>query len=292
MPVLDYSTSRAMKPNRDGLLVIPNNFTKIDSCAFLDRKDIKKVIFPPILESIGVSAFEGCTGLTGTLELPLNLKYIGVKAFYCCIGLRGALVIPPSVEEIGEKAFRCCKFLNNLYIRDDFGYVLKSVYLETNCKTLTRVSKSCLLTLWFGIYKLGLRYEEVLENFNNNNNNKELLLKLVELSGDIVAELSVAEFIESEEQISDFIIQKYPEITNKPAEYEPPMFIDTMFCSRSEYDAWIQAGCPNCKEVPAFTLILNDKTIGSEPMDTLMTKAILLATDHNASHPEAMLLWN
>ncbi|WP_440422410.1 leucine-rich repeat domain-containing protein, partial [Prevotella merdae] len=87
------------------------------------------------LETIGVSAFFGCTGFTGSLTLPSSVTTIGQSAFYSCRSftklelpntlsviptqafthcrsLSGELVIPASVTEIGRLAFYDCQNLN------------------------------------------------------------------------------------------------------------------------------------------------------------------------------------
>ncbi len=65
--------------------------------------------------SIGEDAFYNCSGLSGNLTIPSNVKTIGKYAFNVCTGLTGTLTIPNSVESIGEYAFYSCKGLSVVY---------------------------------------------------------------------------------------------------------------------------------------------------------------------------------
>ena len=69
------------------------------------------------ITSIGSYAFEGCSGLTGNLEIPESVTSIGDFVFYNCSGLTGNLVIPKSVTSIGRFAFEGCSgFTGSLVI--------------------------------------------------------------------------------------------------------------------------------------------------------------------------------
>ena len=53
-----------------------------------------------------MSAFQECKNLTGELKnTQVCLKTIGVSAFAGCIGFTGSLIIPSSVTTIGDCAF-------------------------------------------------------------------------------------------------------------------------------------------------------------------------------------------
>ena len=100
---------------------------------YLDTS-LKGVVIGTSCTSIGLSAFQGCTGLTGSLVIPNsvtrissyafddcsnisslvlsdNLLSIGATSFYLCSGLTGDLVIPDSVTSIGNQAFVYCSGL-------------------------------------------------------------------------------------------------------------------------------------------------------------------------------------
>ena len=63
---------------------------------------------PNSVTAIGSQAFRGCTGLTGSLTLPNSVTTIGNYAFYSCSGFTGSLTLPNSVTTIGDYAFRSC----------------------------------------------------------------------------------------------------------------------------------------------------------------------------------------
>lgn len=68
--------------------------------------DIKKIIIPDSVTSIGDYAFDNCVYLTD-ITLPKNLKEIGFEAFKNCNNLK-EIEIPESVVAIGENAFEGC----------------------------------------------------------------------------------------------------------------------------------------------------------------------------------------
>jgi hypothetical protein len=87
------------------------------------RKTIKKYAFQGcsgltgslvIGDNIGIinnAAFSGCTGLNGTLTIGSGVTYIRNNAFSVCSNLTGDIVIPDSVAGIGSYAFQNCSGL-------------------------------------------------------------------------------------------------------------------------------------------------------------------------------------
>jgi hypothetical protein len=65
---------------------------------------------PPF--AIGVSAFDGCTGLSGELVIPDNVTSIGNFAFKSCENIT-ALSFEEGVQTVGRQAFRECANLRN-----------------------------------------------------------------------------------------------------------------------------------------------------------------------------------
>ena len=71
------------------------------------------------ITSIGISAFEGCTGLTGDLVIPNSVTTIGSAAFNYCYNIDGTLTIGNSVISIGDFAFyECSSITGSLIIPD------------------------------------------------------------------------------------------------------------------------------------------------------------------------------
>ena len=63
-----------------------------------------------ILDSIGASAFNGNTLLTGTISIPATVRSVGESAFYGCSGISKA-IIPSNVERVGNHVFYNCNAL-------------------------------------------------------------------------------------------------------------------------------------------------------------------------------------
>ena len=79
--------------------------------------------------AIGNNAFNGCTGLTGSLPLPHSLISIGGGAFGYCTGFTGTLTIRENVTSIGGSAFKNCS-----------GFTMVR-YGATNCADVTSSDK-------------------------------------------------------------------------------------------------------------------------------------------------------
>ena len=87
-------------------LVIPNSVTSIGGSAFSGCRYLTSVTIPNSVTSIGNSAFDGCYNLT-SVTIPNSVTSIGNSAFSCCSGLT-SVTIPNSVTSIGDYAFWYC----------------------------------------------------------------------------------------------------------------------------------------------------------------------------------------
>ena len=129
----------------DGVGIIPQGTTRIADSAFSDQawfdsKELKKVIIPDTVTSIGESAFFGCENLTSIL-IPNSVKTIGEYAFYGCKKLV-SVIIPNSVTEIGQAAFECCRSLKTITLPASitqigismfyYCYALEAIYVPKN----------------------------------------------------------------------------------------------------------------------------------------------------------------
>ena len=88
------------------------------------------MVFKSNVTSIGVSAFRGCTSLTG-IEIPNSVTSIGDGAFYHCTSLT-SIVIPNSVTSIGNYAFSNCSRLTSVYIKATTPPILGNYVFNSN----------------------------------------------------------------------------------------------------------------------------------------------------------------
>lgn len=88
-------------------LVIPEGVTKING-SFRNCSNIKTVVLPQTLISIGEDAFSDCTELS-QIELPESLRSIGEDAFTKTAITE--ITLPDSIETIGSYAFSYCEKL-------------------------------------------------------------------------------------------------------------------------------------------------------------------------------------
>ena len=85
---------------------------------------------------IGLSAFNGCTGLT-SVTIGYSVTEIGVYAFCDCTGLT-SMTIPNSVTEIGDYAFQYCTGLTSVAIGNSVTSI--GVRAFSGCTSLTSIT--------------------------------------------------------------------------------------------------------------------------------------------------------
>ena len=117
-------------------LVIPSTITSIGASVFLGCSGITSVTFPNNILSIGQAAFSECSGLTSII-IPNSVTSIEGMAFHGCSNL-ASITIPNSVTTIGEWAFAYCNSLKSITIPNS----MTSIGDETfrNCSGLTSIT--------------------------------------------------------------------------------------------------------------------------------------------------------
>lgn len=102
----------------NGFAIYPANempqYSFCTSITYRGKTSLRTIIFPTSITSIGISAFENCTGFTGILTLGNSITAIGIRAFSYCSGFRGSLILPNSVTTIGSGAFSYCSGFTSL----------------------------------------------------------------------------------------------------------------------------------------------------------------------------------
>ena len=117
-PVPDTSdTPYGEKP---GTLIIPYGTTRIESWEYYNRSDLKEVIIPDTVTSIGVEAFGFCRNIT-RIVLPDSLKEIDESAFYMCSSLE-EICIPKGVKDIIGNIFIGCTSLASIDVDSENQY--------------------------------------------------------------------------------------------------------------------------------------------------------------------------
>ena len=111
--------------------------TVIDTRAFCRYSQLKSVIIPDNITSIGAYAFRNCSGLACELVIPDSVETIGIYAFFQC-GKLTSVTIGNSVTSIGTNAFRYCSGLTGeLVIPDSVNRIYANTF--EGCSNLTSI---------------------------------------------------------------------------------------------------------------------------------------------------------
>ncbi|MDY4512847.1 MAG: leucine-rich repeat protein [Paludibacteraceae bacterium] len=91
-----------------------SNPTAYSHHLYINDVEVKDLVIPNSVTSIGVSAFYGCSGLTSVI-IPNSVTSIGEDAFAGCSGLT-SVTIPNSVTSIGGWTFSNCSDLTSIVV--------------------------------------------------------------------------------------------------------------------------------------------------------------------------------
>ncbi len=95
-------------------LVIPEGVTTIGNDAFHDASGLTSVVIPSTVTQIGSEAFAGCSEIK-TLSMASGVKVIGSRAFAGCRNLTG-VTVPEGTERLGDGAFYHCGKLADIHL--------------------------------------------------------------------------------------------------------------------------------------------------------------------------------
>ena len=117
-------------------LVIPNSVMTIGQYAFIKCTDLTSITMPNSVTKIGDWAFQSCSGLT-SVTIPNSVTSIGERAFNGCTGLI-TITIPNSVTSIGAYAFDGCSGLTALTIPNGVTRIEGATF--RGCSGLTSIT--------------------------------------------------------------------------------------------------------------------------------------------------------
>lgn len=138
------SISLAGWDNRSPALVVPDTiggryFISVANSGLKDNTEITSVDFSNVtrLRRIGMSAFQGCTGLNQPLVLPDSLTTMNESAFQNCTSLP-EVTTNASLAEIPAQAFYNCSALTTVNITDGLQSIDRIAF--ANCPLLSYVN--------------------------------------------------------------------------------------------------------------------------------------------------------
>lgn len=98
------------------------------------RPNLKSVVLPQGLQSIGKEAFYQCTSLND-FTMPQSVTSIGESAFYECSSLE-SITIPNAITDISKNVFYGCNALKNVTFPDALTSIGESAFAECGFENL------------------------------------------------------------------------------------------------------------------------------------------------------------
>lgn len=103
--------------------------------ALAGHRNLKTLLLPESLTTIGRSAFRGCYGLHA-VKLPSSLERIEDDAFIYCAFL-DSISLPSSITHIGRYAFHSCSRMVNIDLKANITAITEGAFSE--CRAITTI---------------------------------------------------------------------------------------------------------------------------------------------------------
>ena len=117
-------------------LVIPNSVTSIGDYAFSGCTGLTSITIGNNVTNIGNNAFSDCTSLT-SISIGNNVTSLGNSAFYGCSNLN-SITIPNSVTSIGEQVFANCSGLTSITLPNSVTIIGEYAFFD--CSSLSSIT--------------------------------------------------------------------------------------------------------------------------------------------------------
>ena len=118
-------------------LIIPSSIKFLYNSSFEMFKNLKEVVIPSSVTSIGPNSFNNCWSLMNVSFLdPPSLRIIGIMAFSNCVSLT-EIQLPSSLESIEDGAFKDCSSLKQISIPSSVKSIKEKCFF--NCLSLCKI---------------------------------------------------------------------------------------------------------------------------------------------------------
>jgi len=119
----------------NGTLVIPQGTEQIPESACTGREDIRRIVLPASVYSIGPEAFAECTALEEVI-FPHSFLHISAAAFLNCSAL-SRVVLSRNLQSINEGAFLGCTALKTLELPDTLEFIGEMAFWGSGLEEIT-----------------------------------------------------------------------------------------------------------------------------------------------------------
>jgi hypothetical protein len=114
-------------------LILPSYMKSISDNAFKGRSNLKNIVLPNSLESIGTSAFENSSLVE--ISIPKGVTHVGENAFKDCESLTSASIYN---QEVVNREFKRLKNLKDVYLSDNTTTIGSSAFAA--CEKISNLS--------------------------------------------------------------------------------------------------------------------------------------------------------